>query len=200
MHECPQCGASAAPSDKKCGYCKAEFFITSLAYLGSFNKGEVAKYLKYYKKLIDQESESVDGLIGIGLCYLHTKIFSLAAKYFERTIDLFPEQSIAYYYYALSSIQGRRVRSLSLKEARQIEGVLQTAIQIDDSSPQYKLLLAVLKYDYYEANGLKSVVPTAKQLLEETKGSQLNSNEYERFKEYVKFPNQDTFLKNITIV
>ena len=49
VKECPQCGASVSPSEKKCEYCKSEFFITSIAYLSSFDNSAIQKYIKHYK-------------------------------------------------------------------------------------------------------------------------------------------------------
>ena len=61
ISECPQCGAAATPSDRKCGYCKAEFFVTSLAYLGSFDSSGVGKYLKHYKELTRRDPRPTQG-------------------------------------------------------------------------------------------------------------------------------------------
>ncbi|NOQ23045.1 MAG: tetratricopeptide repeat protein, partial [Candidatus Aegiribacteria sp.] len=140
--ECPQCGAAATPSDRKCSYCKAEFFVTSLAYLGNFDSSGVGKYLKHYKGLTRLDPDNNEGLLGLGLCYLQMGTYTLAQKSFEQIIDASPDVSQAYYYYALSDIKGRRLMTLSLTEARRLDTYLKTAIQLDGEIPQYKLLLA----------------------------------------------------------
>ena len=61
IKECPQCGAPASPSMKCCEYCKAEFFVTSLAYLSSFEETAVKKYLQAYKKMTVSNPDDVEG-------------------------------------------------------------------------------------------------------------------------------------------
>jgi hypothetical protein len=58
--ECPQCGAPSKPSSQKCEYCKAEFFVSSLAYLGKFDSSGVNKYLKHYKDLTGHDTNSTE--------------------------------------------------------------------------------------------------------------------------------------------
>ena len=85
--------------------------------------------------------------------------YPLATKCFEQVIEASPDISQAYYYFALANIRGRRLMTLSLNEARRLETYLNTATQLDGETPQYKLLLAMLKRDYYETNGMKVPSP-----------------------------------------
>jgi tetratricopeptide (TPR) repeat protein len=199
ISECPQCGATVAPASRKCDYCKAEFFVTSLAYLGNFNHGEIGKYLKHYQSLTKRDPENMEGLLGLGLCYLQMGTYALAEKCFDKIIDISPEQPKAYYYSALSGIKGRRIKIISLTEVRRMESYLQTAIQLDDDCPQYKLLLAMLKRDYYEMNGMKVLQPDANHLIKEITGSWIDVNEMERIKESVKVANLDFYLNSISV-
>ena len=197
--ECPQCGAATLPSLRICEYCKAEYFVTSLAYLGNFNDGKVAKYLNHYKNLIALEPQNEEGLFGLGLCYLQIGNYQLAEKHFGKVIDVVPEQSKAYYYYALSIIKGRRIKIISFNEARKIENYLQTAIQLDDSVPEYKLLLAMLKIDFYEANGMKVPPPCSRELLSEIDGAEINVHEANRLNECARIANPEILFRNVKI-
>jgi tetratricopeptide (TPR) repeat protein len=199
ISECPQCGAAVAPSSRKCDYCKAEFFISSLAYLGNFNRNEIGKYLNHYKSLIKQDPENSEGLLGLGLCYLQTGMYPLAEKCFDKIIELSPEQSKAYYYSVLSGIKGRRINTVSLNEIRKMESYLQTAIQLDDDNPQYKLLFAMLKKDYYEVNGMRVPPPDANQLMKEIADSRIDENEMKRLRECVKVANPEFFSMTSTV-
>ena len=198
--ECPQCGAPAQPSARACEYCKAEFFVTSLAYLGRFKGGEVAKYLKHYKELAKQDPENEEGQLGLGLCYLQTGLHELAEQCFAKIIDAAPDQAQAYYYCALARIRGRRIRSLKLNEVRQLEAYLSTALQLADDVPQYMLLLAMLKRDYYEANGMRVPPPGAGQLLAAIGGASVDRNELVRLMECAQVANPELYLNNITVV
>ena len=90
IKECPQCGAPASPSMKCCEYCKAEFFVTSLAYLSSFEETAVKKYLQAYKKMTVSNPDDVEGYMGLALCYLQMGTYPLALKGFQKIVDDFP--------------------------------------------------------------------------------------------------------------
>lgn len=198
--ECPQCGASASPSERKCGYCKAEFFVTSLAYLGSFDSSGIGKYLKHYKELTQDDPRNIEGLLGLGLCYLQMGTFSLAKKSFEQVIEATPDIPQAYYYFALTVIQGRRLMTLSLKEIRQIETYLNTAYQLDSEVPQYKLLLAMVKGDYYEMNGMKILGISARELLQELEGSSILKSELDHLKASIKISNEERYYSILNLI
>ncbi len=200
VSECPQCGAAATPSDRRCGYCKAEFFITSLAYLGSFDSGGVGKYLKHYKELTRQDPDNTEGLLGLGLCYLQMGTYPLAQKCFEQIIDSAPDISQAYYYYSLSIIKGRRLMILSLGDVRSLETYLNTAVQLDGKAPLYKLLLAMLKRDYYETNGMMVMPPDAEELLIDIAGQQIDKNEVERLLDCAKVADQNYYFDNLSVL
>jgi tetratricopeptide (TPR) repeat protein len=197
ISECPQCGATVALASRKCDYCKAEFFVTSLAYLGNFNHGEIGKYLKHYQSLTRRDPENMEGLLGLGSCYLQMGTYALAEKCFDKIIDISPEQPKAYYYSTLSGIKGRRIKTMSLTEIRKMESYLQTAIQLDDDCPQYKLLLAMLKRDYYEMNGMKVPPPSASYLIMKITDSRIDVKEIERIKESAKVANLNFYLNSI---
>lgn len=184
--ECPQCGASAKPSDKICEYCKAEFFITSLAYLGKFDSGGVNKYLQQYKKMTVTDPASAEGFLGLGLCYLQLGMYPLAQQNLENVIEMAPEMAHAYYYAALACVQGRRLMTMALKEIREIETYLSTAIQLDGDFPVTKILLAMLKLDYYKANGMRIAPPQPDDLLGAIAGREVNRIEWERLVQCVR--------------
>jgi hypothetical protein len=97
--------------------------------------------------------------------HLHAGHHELASEHFKRAVELLPDNPDAHYYYGLSLIGGRRPRTLSLKEVRRIEGCLQAATQLDDKSAKYYYLAAILKYDYYLANGLVCAPPSPEELI-----------------------------------
>lgn len=193
ISECPQCGAPVKASERNCEYCKAEFFVTSIAYLENLDPSAVSKYLRHYKKLTREEPDDAEGNLGLGLCYLQMHNFPLAKKSFEKVIELSPETSQAYYYYALSTVAGRRLMSMPLKDARNLETQINTAIQIDGESPLYKLLLAMIKRDYYETNGMRVTPPSAGELLEEITGSSIDEKEIARLRESVRIGDENMF-------
>jgi tetratricopeptide (TPR) repeat protein len=191
--ECPQCGAPASPSERKCGYCKAQFFVTNLAYLESLDSESVGKYLKHYKELTRKDPDSAEGLLGLGLCYLQMGTYPLARKSFERVIEIAPEVASAYYYHSLSTIAGRRLMTLPLKEIRSIESFLETSIQVDGDLPQCKLLLAMLKRDYYETNGMRVNPPSVDALLSDIGNRNIDELEISRLRDSVRIGDESIF-------
>jgi len=197
--ECPQCGAATSPSDRKCGYCKAEFFVSSIAYLSRFDLNGIKKYLGHYKQLTKVNPDNAEGFLGLGLCHLQMKTYPLAHKCFDNFIDISPDVSQAYYYSVLAKIGGRRIMSLSLTEVKQYEQYINSAIHIDPEIPQYKLLLAMLKRDYYERNGMKVVPPNSTDMLSEIRGFEIARYEIDQINSAVKTANNDQYFGIFTI-
>jgi tetratricopeptide (TPR) repeat protein len=193
ISECPQCGAAATPSAKKCEYCKAEFFITSIAYLSSFDSSGLQKYMQHYKALTKANPEDSEGQLGLGLCYLQLGMFPLALKAFDNVINSAPDIAQAYYYRCLSIIAGRRIKTLSLKEVREIEAHLNTAIQLGDKVDSAKLLLAMTKHDYYICNGMVVQPPTHCELLAGIDQSAFEANEIDRLRGCAKVADYSVF-------
>lgn len=199
VSECPQCGAPAKPSQRNCEFCKAEFFITSVAYLGKLDQGGINKYLQHYKKLTKENPDDAEGYLGLGITFLQLGMFPLALKSFERVIELSPEIPQSYYYASLAKIQGRRLMTLSLKEAKDVESLANTAAQIDPGNPTFTLLLALIRRDYYEANGMKSPAPNAEELLATIQGREIETKEVDRLKAMV-LVRQDFFSEKLKLV
>ncbi|NOQ23197.1 MAG: hypothetical protein GQ565_11190 [Candidatus Aegiribacteria sp.] len=90
--------------------------------------------------------------------------------------------------------------TLSLTEARRLDTYLKTAIQLDGEIPQYKLLLAMLKRDYFETNGMRVPPPNAAKLLAEIDGNKIDKNEVDRLRESVKVSRQDDYLRKLLVI
>lgn len=198
--ECPQCGAAAAPSDQRCSFCKAEFFITSLAYLGSLDSSSVGKYLKHYKEIIQADPSNPEGLLGLGLCYLQMGSYSNAQQCFAKVMESKPELPQPYYYSALARIAGRRLKTLGMNEVRSIEHHLHLASQLVGDMPQIALLQAMIARDYYETNGMKIKGPPAKELLEGLTGRPISKQELEHIKVAVKVAKEEQFYQSLQVI
>ena len=196
IKECPQCGAPASPSMKCCEYCKAEFFVTSLAYLSSFEETAVKKYLQAYKKMTVSNPDDVEGYMGLALCYLQMGTYPLALKGFQKIVDDFPDVALAYYYESLAIIAGRRIKIMPMNDVKKIENLLNTAIQVDDSCGIAKILLGVLVYDYYELNKMKHGGQSSQELIEMGVNDGVDDGELKRMLAAIKIaPELESFLK-----
>ena len=196
IKECPQCGAPASPSMKCCEYCKAEFFVTSLAYLSSFEETAVKKYLQAYKKMSVSNPDDVEGHMGLALCYLQMGTYPLALKGFQKIVDDFPDVALAYYYESLAIIAGRRIKIMPMNDVKKIENLLDTAIQVDDSCGIAKILLGALVYDYYELNKMKHNGQSSQELIEMGVNDGVDDGELKRMLTAIKIaPELENFLK-----
>lgn len=166
---CPQCGAPLKLSAKKCEYCEAEFIVTSLAYLDKFDETSINKYINHYKKLLKDNPENGELNYGMGICYLHLCLYDLAIKYFSKAIELLPDYSDTYYYYALALLKGRRPKILTFSEIKVIEEYINAAIQIDNTKAKYYYLWAIIKHDFYLMNGFKQKPPILIDVIKEAR-------------------------------
>lgn len=172
---CPQCGAPATLSAHKCGYCEAEFIITSMASLDRFDKTGINKYISHYKSLLKEEPDSGELNLAMGICNLDLGLYDLATKYFEKAIEAVPDSADGYYYYSIAIVRGRKPKLLTFNEVRKIEEYLQAAIQIDGSKSKYHYFWLIIKREFYVKNGLKINPPTMSDL---TAGG--NAGQYDR--------------------
>ena len=131
VEECPNCGAPAGPSARNCTHCKAEFFLKTLAYVGNLGNAAVQKYVNLYKGLLRANDDDGEAMLGLGICYLQLKLYAVATTNFNKAIEVIPDQPDVYYYYALSLIGGRALRTLRDSEVSHILEYLNTAIQLD---------------------------------------------------------------------
>ena len=190
VEECPNCGAPAGPSARNCTHCKAEFFVKSLAYAGSLQGPAVQKYVSFYKGLLRAKDDDGESVMGLGICYLQLKLFALATKNFERAVEIIPEQADVYYYFALSLIGGRALRTLRDSEISRILEYLNTAVQLDGSEAKYLFLGAAIRADYHKTNCLLIPPPGVEGLLTQALSARRVPAELERLMQSVPIRNQ----------
>ena len=182
---CPQCGAPSSPQDRSCSFCKAPFTVRSILTLDKFGKPTIDKYVAHFKDLQKANPDDGDANFALGLCYLQLKLFPLAIKCLERSVELMPDVPDVYYYLAIAYLKGRRPRMLTLGEIRRIEELVNTATQLDDTRAKYDILSAMLKFDYYRVNGLRIPPPTDDDLLEQAKQKPADAGEINLLIQYV---------------
>ena len=192
---CPQCGAPAALIASKCGYCEAEFIITSIASLDRFDRTGINKYISHYKSLLKNEPDSGELNLAMGICNLDLGLYDLAAKFFAKAIEAMPDRAEGYYYYSIVIVRGRKPKLLTLSEVKKIEEYLQAAIQIDANKAKYHYFWLIIKHEFYTKNGLKINPPTISDLIEQGKSAQYDEQEIAKM--MTRVPVTDTELLSI---
>ena len=197
VETCPQCGAPAQLSLRRCGYCEAEFIVTSLASLDRLDKAGIQKYVSHYRKKLADEPESGELHLAMGICYLDLGLHDLAAKAFAKSVEDQPENADNYYYHALAIIKGRKLKLLTLNEVKEIEALLSAAVQLDPTKGVYHHLLLAVKYEFYLKNGLKLPPPSLDEILNEIQSCDYDAEEIARLLKRVPI-NDEQLLKILT--
>ena len=173
--------------------------MTQFRELKQFDPEQLKERIEHYETLIETNPYSLEVVLSLGLCCLEMRTYPLAQKSFKQVIETSPLGSSAYYFCALATIRERRLMTLSLREARQLEMYLNTAWQLDTEAPQYRLLLAMLKRDFYEKNGLKVTPPNAAELLSDLAGETIDEDEVDRLRRYVKVSEPEAYFSHLHI-
>lgn len=169
---CPNCAANLSRNDSFCEFCGSEVLIRRASSFRGFSAEKLHKYQSAYRKQADFPGTR----LGLGLCYLKCGNYPLAKIQFEKSLEENPESPESYYYRSLAQIGGRRVMTISMKEARQIVADLHTALALDADFIYARLLLALVCLDYYVANAL-TAPEDGSELLRELSGSDFDIDE-----------------------
>jgi len=127
----------------------------------------------------------------MGICYLDLGLHDLAIKYFAKAVEDMPDNADSYYYYALALLKGKRPKMLTLAEIRRIEEYLGAAIKIDDTKSKYYYLLALIKQDFYNYNGLAIKTPTVEELMNEAGSRPYDGTEIRKMLDRIQIGDQN---------
>lgn len=155
-YECPNCGAPIKIADKVCGHCFSAVYLQRIKDSDNLSKGGIAKHIAVYKKniangLVDDSST----LISLGICHYKNCMYDLSMKSFEKAIEVDPENVNAYYYAALSLMNGKRPYLQTLPKIKKAVAMLEAAISIQDEGRLYYFLHLIQK-DFFDKKHLRT--------------------------------------------
>ncbi len=171
---CPECNAPIKLDENKCEYCNTEYIITSLAFLTNFEPQKINKYIQFYKERLQEKPADGATHLALGICYIDLGLPELAQKTIKKAIDFSPEISENYFYYAISLIVGKKIKTIVFDKIIEIEKYIDAAINLNPQKASYYYLLAILKYEFHLKNGFRTE-PTVEELI-----AKANSLTYER--------------------
>lgn len=155
-YECPNCGAPIKIADKICGHCFSAVYLQRVQDSDNLSKGDIAKHIAVYKKNIANGlAYDCNTLISLGICHYKNGMYSLAQKAFEQAIDVDPENVNAYYYAALSVLNGKRPYLQTLPKIKKVVELLEAAISIQAEGRAYYFLYLIQK-DFFEKKHLRN--------------------------------------------
>jgi tetratricopeptide (TPR) repeat protein len=171
--ECPQCGAVLDLKKSKCAFCNCDFFVKQITDLGN----KVNRYKTFYSEILKNDNANIDAIYGLGLCFVSLELFARAKIQFDSVIQNNPENADALFYYCIALLAGRRIKTISFKEVKEIEKHLNACLIVEPNSLLFKRALAHIKYDYYVLNGLKQTHPGFEELIIESNDISQEDNE-----------------------
>jgi len=156
--QCNGCGANLSPANTTCEYCGSVNIIKSEVNPFKLDANLSRQYTQYFKDKASQDPKDTNALYSLGLFYLGLKNYDLALRNFKEAIDQSPDNPDIYYHYAMTLTAGRKPRKLMINDIKKIEEYVKTAMQME-SQAKYCYMLAMVKNDFYPANGMKMSEP-----------------------------------------
>lgn len=160
----------------------------TLSELDTLDEGTKQQLRLAYEEKVRDFPELAQYHFALGLSYLDQRLYGLSVTHLRRALGKTACESDLLYSIALAQIEGKRPRVLKLATIREIERYLEAAIRLDPGRPHYKLLLAIVKYDYYVCNGLRVPPPDADQLLRDAQRDEPNPQEARLIREHIPLP------------
>lgn len=164
--------------------------VHCLASLARMSRAEVLTRLERYANAARLTPGSGEVALGLGLTHLHLKRYPEAAAALARAVELLPASGRAHLYHALALLRGRKPRTLSLTEARQILQTLETATSLEPGEGLCDLFAVVIKHEYFRMNGLRVPAPDLEHHLRALAHKRTDAGELGAFREQFTLDNQ----------
>lgn len=112
--------------------------------------------------------------------------YESAIEILTQAVKLAPLAGDINYYVALALLKGKRPRSLFLSEADAVSRYLQTACTSDLPKAHYFYLWALVKFDFYQANGLRVGEPDVEECLIAAQDYQFDQDGFDQMVRHAK--------------
>jgi hypothetical protein len=185
---CASCGASLAPKAMKCDFCDSINVFTTNTNPFKLNAIMSKQYLNSGQLSTDK--------VNTALLHLNLKNYEIAKKLLELEIENNPINADAYFYCAICSINGKRIKSLAFSDVKKITQYINSAIQIKDDA-KYYFLSAIINYDFFEGNGMFLPKPNYLDLLEKMLELKLENDDLEFLQNNIIIPKNELFIQFI---
>jgi len=159
--------------------------INTLADLDGVDEETKRDLREKYESQVRTFPERAQYHVALGLSYLDRGLYDRASASLERALEKTSKDASILYYLALARIAGRRPRTLKLAAVQEVERLLTAATLTDRPPAHYKLLLAIVKFDFYTCNGLRVPPPAIDQLLREAALGRIDSQEMKLMLQHV---------------
>lgn len=150
---CPSCGASVSVDAIKCEYCNSPLVISEFRSFWGMGEEFAQKYVNFYSENVMGDNFAI--VYSAGMCYLKLRLFDRAYNCFDKAISLNRNNSEAYFFVAISLLNGKKPFLSNRATIEKIEQNIKAAITIEPRGVYY-YFWAYIKYDYFERKHLKT--------------------------------------------
>jgi hypothetical protein len=171
--------------------------VHCLADVARLSRDAVLTRLERYANAARLTPGSGEVVLGLGIIHLHLKRFPEAIEKLALAVRLLPASGRAHLYYALALLRSRRPRTLQLTEARQILQALETAASLEPREGLCDLYAAIIKHEYFRANGLRVPPPDLAHHLRELGHKRPDGHELTAFRDLFTLDNHS--LLNVLV-
>jgi len=162
--------------------------ITNLAELDEMDEGRKRELLTFYENQVRSFPEKAQLHFALGLSYLDLRLYDHALVSLKQALGKGSREASLYFYIALASLGGKQPRVLAFTRIKEIESYLEAAVRSEPDNPEALFLWAIIKYDYYLANGLRVSPPSIQELLDAANRCRSSRGELRLIKKYIPMP------------
>ena len=162
--------------------------VNRLSQIDEVDKQTRHELIEIYADKVRNYPQNARYHVALGLSYLDLGMYDLAADALDIARTQQPRAAASYYYLALALLGGRRPKFLPLSRVKTVEQHLDAAVQLGAPEAHHLFLWALLKYDYYYANGLRETPPLLEDLLYEAAGCSYDPGEIYHMFRHVSVP------------
>lgn len=150
---CPSCNNALAQNVRVCEYCDSPVVITSFSTLDNMSSPKVNKYANAYKNMMDDNPDSEELAISLGMCFMKLKLYDKAYAAFDKAISAYTENPEVYFMAAVCALGGKKAFLAGKANVDKAISMLQIANDVEPRGIFY-YFDAYLRYDFYKRKAL----------------------------------------------
>lgn len=156
--KCPNCGASLDINVSVCDFCDSPVVISSMSALGSMSMPKINKYANAYKSMMEENPDSEQLAISLGMCFMKLKLYDKAYEAFDKAIAAYTENPEVYFYAAVCVLNGKKAYLAGKANVDKALQMLKIAIDCEPRGIFY-FFDAYLRFDFYKRKALNIQPP-----------------------------------------
>jgi tetratricopeptide (TPR) repeat protein len=145
---CPGCGDRVDVNQPVCKYCRKPIIVSKIYDVNNISPLGLNNLVRSYDHMVSEDTNNVEVTLSLGLCFLKLKQYDKAIKYLEKSIELDPNNSEAYFYSAIANLKGLKPFVHLRNVIDKVEEHINSALLVEEKGI-YLIFLAYIKYDYF---------------------------------------------------